>query len=440
MANSASDDKTLATATLRIQSSQKSARRRKAILKAAAKLFRNGGYSATTMRRIADAAGIEAGSIYYYFKSKNEIMEEILDVSMREMYQEAKCILDKQYSNNQKFPKLFELLVSNHLWHLLQGSNFTSANIRNYYLLSIDERAAHKALRDKYVKLWTAFLTRAQQEGEICKSISLVLLRQFILGTINWTVEWYNVERYPVDRLAVRLSRLILEGMCVKEVCRPALAVMVSTELSFVGISGGKADQTRDKILRAAARVFRESGYSVATMRRIAAEAGLEAGSVYYHFPSKEAVVDEVLDRGLRDLLNDTKNAVDAAEDSNKKNRLSIAIAAHIRNIFLKNEFTSANIRIYSLLPEEIRARHRPIRRIYASFWDQLLNEAQAAGVLRSDIKIMPLRQAILGGLNWTIEWFDPTESNNNDRYSLEEFTEFLINILFYGIKPNTEF
>ncbi|MGG2343638.1 TetR/AcrR family transcriptional regulator, partial [Aeromonas veronii] len=49
----------------------KSQKSREAILESAAKLFRRQGYSATTLRQIADLAEIQAGSIYYYFDSKD---------------------------------------------------------------------------------------------------------------------------------------------------------------------------------------------------------------------------------------------------------------------------------------------------------------------------------------------------------------------------------
>jgi AcrR family transcriptional regulator len=53
------------------------------ILAAAARLFRDQGYVATTLRQIAAAADMEAGSIYYYFASKNELLDEVLDEGVR---------------------------------------------------------------------------------------------------------------------------------------------------------------------------------------------------------------------------------------------------------------------------------------------------------------------------------------------------------------------
>jgi AcrR family transcriptional regulator len=233
------------------------------------------------------------------------------------------------------------------------------------------------------------------------------------------------------------LSKLLLDGMCTKRggTVRESLESLDLTD----GLEpAGKAERTRHQILRTAARILRESGYKAATIRRVASEAGLEAGSVYYHFGSKEEILDEVLDLGLRDLLNGVSHA--AAIWPNKedhRNRIATAIATHMAYLFRASEFTSANIRIYGMLPEGIRSRHRPVRHQYAKVWDRLLREAQTAGALRSDIKVVPLRQAMLGALNWTVEWFDPGKGDQRGYYTLSAFTDLLIKMLLDGISAN---
>ena len=195
-----------------------------------------------------------------------------------------------------------------------------------------------------------------------------------------------------------------------------------------------KSARTRAKVLSAAAKIIRARGYKAATMRAIATEAGIEAGSVYYHFGSKEEILDKVLDKGLRDLLDGVAETVsDAHTYPNGQSKVAAAIKTHMEFLFSTNEFTSANIRIYGQLPKEVRARHWPVRHEYALLWDSILEEAQKAGCIRSDIKIVPLRQVMLGALNWTIEWFDPVRGQPGD-YSLQELTEMLQKLLLGGL------
>ena len=415
----------------------KSVKTRRAILLAAAQLFSKEGYNATTMRRIAEVANLEAGSIYYHFKSKDQILDEVLDIGVRQLYEQIRRIVEQARAEDDPFRKTFALLVDTHLCFLLKQSDFTAANIRNFPMLSDKRRSAHRPLREAYAQLWRSFLQHHQDAGDLRGDISVTLVSQFILGAMNWTAEWYDSERYPVGLLSERLSKLLLDGMFTKRggtVRKSVEPIDLAEELE----AAGKAERTRHQILRTAARILRESGYKAATMRRVASEAGLEAGSVYYHFGSKEEILDEVLDLGLRDLLNGVSHATAIwPNKEDHRNRIATAIATHMTYLFRASEFTSANIRIYGMLPEGIRSRHRPVRHQYAKVWDQLLREAQTAGALRSDIKVVPLRQAMLGALNWTVEWFDPGKGDQHGYYTLSAFADLLIKMLLDGVSAD---
>jgi len=86
------------------------------------------------------------------------------------------------------------------------------------------------------------------------------------------------------------------------------------------------------------------------------------------------------------------------------------------------------------MLPNSFRERHRGIRHEYGRLWDRILREAQDDGAIRSDIKIVPLRQVMLGALNWTVEWFDPNEPAKDGYLSLPEFSGMLIKLLLEGV------
>ncbi len=413
----------------------KSERTREAILAAAARLFRYEGYHATTMRDIAQEAGIEAGSIYYHFQSKDQILSEVLDLGVRQLYEAVSEIVRSAPTSSEDFRKTFGLLIETHLTYLLTDSDFTSANIRNYPMLSDETRAPHRDLRASYAAAWGNFLKEAKRNGHLRRDISITVIRQFILSAMNWTVEWYDVEKYPVHILAERMSKLILDGMCLDR--RAETEGLKLTPAAPVNIpdTNGKAAKTRAEILRVAARVLRDNGYKATTLRKIAEEADMKAGSVYYHFNSKEAIVDEVLNAGLRDLLSGVEAAVrkfDAPYDHHAK--IATAIWAHLDFLFKASEFTSANIRSYGMLPNHFRERHRGIRHEYGKLWDRILREAQDDGAIWSDIKIVPLRQVMLGALNWTVEWFDPNKAGVEGYLSLPEFSSMLIYLLLEGI------
>jgi AcrR family transcriptional regulator len=191
-----------------------------------------------------------------------------------------------------------------------------------------------------------------------------------------------------------------------------------------------KSEKSRDLILEAAAKLFRRQGYSATTLRQIAAMAEIKAGSIYYYFDSKEAILNEVLQRGLVRVFEAVKTALKHAGNVSHRRRIGLAIEAHLVALLEASDFTSANIRIYGQLPEHLKHPHRPMRRSYARYWDQLFLNARRAGEIRADIEIVPLRIFVLGALNWTIEWF--SFSSKDAVLKLARRTELLI---FDGVK-----
>lgn len=408
---------------------KRSERAREQILLAAARLFRRRGYPASTMRDIAFEAGMKAGSIYYHFKSKDELLDEVLDLGLRDIHNGVQAVIETGKGQDD-YGVLITAVIREHLTRLLAASEFTSANIRIYGQLPKSKRQRHQPLRRAYSALWEGLLKDAQVAGQLRKDIKIIPLRQFVIGALNWTVEWFDAEKYSVDVLADQAAKTILYGIVsegsggVNVTTSPALKPpeMPKTDLK-------KSGRTRERILLAAASLFRQQGYTAATLRDIAKEAGMKAGSVYYHFGSKDEILDEVLDRGVRDIYNGVHQICQVhSETENFRTRFSGAVHEHLTQLLALSEFTSANIRIYSQLPLDKQAHHQPLRNAYSKLWDQLLEDIKAAGYLRQDISIVPTRQFILGALNWTVEWFDA------EKYSVDILADRSALLLLDGI------
>jgi AcrR family transcriptional regulator len=225
-----------------------------------------------------------------------------------------------------------------------------------------------------------------------------------------------------------RLSRSIPASPCRAGSKREAAGSKKANTADSTQVS--KSEKSRDLILEAAAKLFRRQGYSATTLRQIAAMAEIKAGSIYYYFDSKEAILDEVLHRGLLSVFDAVKTALKRAGKVSHRRRIGLAIEAHLVALLEASDFTSANIRIYGQLPEHLKKPHRPLRRAYARYWDRLFLDARRAGEIRADIEIVPLRIFVLGALNWTIEWF--SFNSRQAVLKLARRTELLI---FDGVK-----
>lgn len=172
------------------------------------------------------------------------------------------------------------------------------------------------------------------------------------------------------------------------------------------------ATDSRQMILETAARLFRHEGYAATTLRAIAAECDMKAGSIYYHFASKEAIVAEVLDIGVQRVFDAVKQAVDALPaDTGLAATLRCAIEAHLRALLLAHDFTSANIRVLGQVPLAVREAHRALRRRYERYWLTLLNDLRQRGDIRATSDLNRTVFFLFGAMNWATEWYDERKS-----------------------------
>ena len=89
-----------------------------------------------------------------------------------------------------------------------------------------------------------------------------------------------------------------------------------------------KSAETRKRILEAALTCFRQRGFEAATMREIAAEAGMSVGAAYYYFDSKEAIVMAFYERSQREMEPMTAKALALSRDLEERLRALIAVNA----------------------------------------------------------------------------------------------------------------
>jgi AcrR family transcriptional regulator len=170
-----------------------------------------------------------------------------------------------------------------------------------------------------------------------------------------------------------------------------------------------RATETRRQILDVAAKLFRARGYADTSLRDIGKRAGLKAGSLYYHFASKEDLATEVLRVGVKRVHHAVAAAVESlGANANPRAKLGAAMDAHLATLLDASDYTSAHIRCFPFVPENPRARLISDRRDYESIWRALLSEAASRGVLAPGVDPRAALLLILGALNWSLEWHEP--------------------------------
>jgi TetR/AcrR family transcriptional regulator, cholesterol catabolism regulator len=161
-----------------------------------------------------------------------------------------------------------------------------------------------------------------------------------------------------------------------------------------------KGGRTRKRLLDATAAEVARCGVAGTSINAIAAAAGLKTGSIYFHFESKDRLVEAMLEEGLLASLAYLDAALAAVpEQADAAARLGAAIRAHATAVHELSNYTVA-VLAPSFPSDSAGTAARKLRRSYVSRWTQLVRDAQSAGVLAREPDSRLLRDLIFGALN----------------------------------------
>lgn len=182
----------------------KSDRTRQRILDTAAQEFRKRGYAGTKVNDIAFAANMRAASIYYYFESKDQIFEEVLEIGLKLVFDAVRKAVDAVPPTSGHRARL-QAAVEAHLRSLHEHGDYSSANIRNFGQTPDEIQTRQLELRNAYGEYWRELLVSAQDAGAVRGGANLSLLRMFLFGAMNWTLEWVKPGKMNASELAREL-------------------------------------------------------------------------------------------------------------------------------------------------------------------------------------------------------------------------------------------
>jgi len=179
--------------------------RKDAILAIAAGQFRRRGFERTSVRDIAEALGMTSGSLFYHFATKEELLVAVMEGGVRDIMQSVRDGL----AGETRLPERLLSMVRCHLKALL-GLRLDAMTVLLYEWRSLSPAAQTRvlALREAYEALWMEPINEAVVLGLV--ESDAVLVRQTVLGALNWTAQWYRPEgRLDVDALAQSMYAML---------------------------------------------------------------------------------------------------------------------------------------------------------------------------------------------------------------------------------------
>jgi AcrR family transcriptional regulator len=174
-----------------------------------------------------------------------------------------------------------------------------------------------------------------------------------------------------------------------------------------------KSARTRARILDAAAHVLSIKGYAGTRLADVAEYAEIQAPAIYYYFPSRDELIEEVMFCGIADMRKHLLEVLDALPpETSPLDRIMAAVEAHLRHELELSDYTTASIRNSGQVPDRLRTRQLDEEAAYGAIWRRLFDDAAADGQLRSDLDPRIAQLLVLGSLNWTAEWWNPRRSS----------------------------
>jgi AcrR family transcriptional regulator len=208
-------------------------------------------------------------------------------------------------------------------------------------------------------------------------------------------------------------------------------SVSQSSARSVGGANGTLVERVpRVELIRAAAlRHFAQHGYDAASMRQIAADAGITIATLYFHCSTKEQLLFDVLESQMRDLSNGLDRALAAASDDWAA-KLATAIRFHIQYVTRDEEGASISTAELRGLTGELRDRHLETRDAYERKFRDLLKAGIGAGVF-APVDVPVVTAGILGiGLS-VGRWYAP-----GGRLTPDDIADEYIRFILKGLDP----
>lgn len=179
--------------------------RRSDLLRAAARLFVEKGFNATTTRDIAEAVGMRSGSPFYHFRSKQDLLTAAILDGLESGHQRQCAAIEGIADAEQRL----RCLVRTHLATLLAGECSSPLLINESRALDEDARSQIAAAFDRYQAPWQATLDELAAEGKLKSAAAPVRLMLF--GMLNWSGYWYRPDgALSVDALAESAVGMLL--------------------------------------------------------------------------------------------------------------------------------------------------------------------------------------------------------------------------------------
>ncbi|MBD8026295.1 TetR/AcrR family transcriptional regulator [Ureibacillus sp. Re31] len=183
----------------------------KQIIDAAVIAIAENGYHQAQVSKIAKQAGVADGTIYLYFKNKEDILISVFREKMGVFVENLREIIDNGESSSEKLSQM----IDNHFNVLANDRHLATVTQLELRQSNKDLRLKINSILKEYLKLLDEILVEGMLKGEFNSTMDVRIARQMVFGTIDETITTWvmNEFRYDLIETAPKVRQLLLNGL-----------------------------------------------------------------------------------------------------------------------------------------------------------------------------------------------------------------------------------
>lgn len=191
---------------------QRKAEREDQLLETATRLFKEKGYHNTSMQDLADALGLQKGSLYYYIEGKEELLRRLLERATSFLAFQ----IDEIYASDLPPAQKLTWALENHATTMMEHLDLVAVYLHEYRNLPPRRLNEALAVRKHYEQVLMQILEDGIDSGDF-RPVDVKMSVFGILGMLNWTHQWFSPDGdLSSQHVAAILSDLALYGLAAR--------------------------------------------------------------------------------------------------------------------------------------------------------------------------------------------------------------------------------
>lgn len=182
------------------------------ILQAAAQIFSQKGFHATSMQDIAQSVNLQKASLYHHINSKQEILEEVLNKALDLLIANMQQVMVLPLPVDEKLRQAMRVYLKTMLDH----RDLAAVLLLEHRSLEPEFRTRHITRRDRFERLWRD-LVKEGSSNDLFYCEDPALAARALMGVMNWTITWYRPDGpLSAEVIAEQFADLFLCGLLTR--------------------------------------------------------------------------------------------------------------------------------------------------------------------------------------------------------------------------------